>query len=102
MSRRVVLGHVDAVPPGEGRNFVVDGLTLAVFRTRAGGVFATQARCPHKSGPLIDGLVGADSVICPLHEWRFDLRTGESPNGACLETYSIEQDATGVLSVVLP
>jgi len=49
---------------------------MAVFHTRAGEVFAVQADCPHRAGPLADGLTGGTTVLCPLHERAFDLRTG--------------------------
>ena len=57
--------------------FRVDGKDVAVFRCRSGNVFATSAECPHRGGPLADGLVGGDTVICPMHgfavrppDWR--------------------------------
>lgn len=76
MPREIALGVVDQIPKGEGRAFAAGEQTIAVFRTRAGEVFATQAFCPHRHGPLADGLVGDATVICPLHERAFDLRTG--------------------------
>jgi nitrite reductase (NADH) small subunit len=54
---------------------------VAVFHTRAGDVFATQAQCPHKAGPLADGMVGDATLVCPLHDWRFDLATGTAISG---------------------
>lgn len=78
-----VLGHVAQIPVGEGRNFEVGGRPVAVFRTHAGGVYATQAACPHRHGPLADGLVGEHTVICPLHERVYDLRTGEGIGTDC-------------------
>ena len=65
------------IPLGEARVFRVDGRDVAVFRCRSGEVFATSAECPHRGGPLADGLVGGHSVICPLHGFVFDLRTGD-------------------------
>ncbi len=82
------LGALDQIPRGEGRNFAVDGVTIAVFRTHADEVFATQPQCPHRAGPLADGLVGGTMLLCPLHEWGFDLRTGTGiGNEACLTLY---------------
>ena len=85
------LGSLSRVPPGEGRLFHVDGISVAVFHTRTGKAFATQAQCPHRGGPLADAIVGADKVICPLHGYKFDLATGQSTGGECppLETYSV-------------
>ena len=64
------IGRLAEIPPGEGRTYEVAGRRVAVFRTRAGQVFATQAECPHRNGPLADGLVGGSTVVCPLHDWR--------------------------------
>ncbi len=70
------LGPVGQVPLGEGRIFDVDGWAVAVFRPRAGGVLAVDPVCPHRGGPLADGLVGGTLVVCPLHGWTFDLASG--------------------------
>jgi nitrite reductase (NADH) small subunit len=95
----VDLGPVEAIPPGEGRTCVVDGQEVAVFRTREGEVLAVQARCPHRGGPLADGLVGSGTVVCPLHAHRFDLRTGDPVGRECpaLTTYAIEVTPEGRL-----
>lgn len=85
---KTIVVPLKEVPPGEGRTFEVEGLSLAIFHLRTGEVFATQANCPHRGGPLADGLVGGDSVICPLHAWKFDLRTGQPILGDCpIRTY---------------
>jgi nitrite reductase (NADH) small subunit len=85
------LGSVDLVPLGEGRNFDLGDERVAVFRTRDGQVFATQAICPHAGGPLADGIVGGNTVVCPLHARRFDLATGECRTDDCrsIATYPI-------------
>ena len=49
---------------------------VAVFRTADDQVFALEDRCPHKGGPLAEGIVHGSSVTCPLHAWVFDLNTG--------------------------
>ncbi|HYI92265.1 MAG TPA: Rieske 2Fe-2S domain-containing protein [Bryobacteraceae bacterium] len=90
------LGPVVAIPPGEGRTIEAQGRKIAVFHTRAGGVFAVQAECPHRGGPLADGLVGGTTLICPLHSWKFDLATGAALFGDCgLKTYPVRVDETG-------
>ena len=97
---RHTLGLLSQVPPGEGRTFEVEGSQIAVFHVRDGCVYATQAECPHRGGPLADGLTGGATLICPLHEWSFDLTTGRSMNGeVCLRTFPIEQADDGTLSV---
>jgi len=72
----VNLGAIDFIPFGEGRAYQVDDVAVTVFRQRDGKLFATQSHCPHRQGPLADGIVGAGTVICPFHGWKFDLATG--------------------------
>ncbi len=73
---------VDDVPLGEGRAVTVGGRRIALFRTREGW-YALDAACPHRGGPLADGIVSDRSVICPLHERRFDLGTGAALSDGC-------------------
>jgi nitrite reductase [NAD(P)H] small subunit len=97
-----VLGPLSEIPIGEGRTFAVAGERVAVFRTRSGQLFAVQAECPHKGGPLADGLLGGTTLICPLHSWKFDLRSGEALMGDCgLRTYDVRVDEAGQIVVSL-
>jgi len=92
----VTIGSIQAIPEGEGRSFDVGKKRVAVFRTRQGGVYATQADCPHKQGPLADGLVGSQTLICPLHSLKFDLTTGRALDGSCqLAVYPARVGANG-------
>lgn len=95
--RFLELGSSTLIPPGEGRVFEVGARRVAVFRTRGGELFATQAECPHRGGPLADGLVGGGRVVCPLHGFQFDLRTGDAVNDRCemLTTYRVSETADG-------
>lgn len=70
------VGAAEDVPALEGRSATVDGRRVAVFRLPT-GYAATDAACPHKGGPLSDGLVADGCVTCPLHNWRLDLTTGQ-------------------------
>jgi nitrite reductase (NADH) small subunit len=91
---RHILGPVDQIPPGEGRAFGVDGEQVAVFRLRDGTLRALSAVCPHRGGPIADGTIDRQVVMCPLHQHAFDLATGCSSTGAePLRTYSVQQDA---------
>jgi nitrite reductase (NADH) small subunit len=91
------LGPIQCIPLGEGRTFRVRDRTVAIFRTRDSKVFATQPDCPHRGGPLIDGLVGADRVICPLHSFVFNLATGQASENTCerLRTYPVSLNEAG-------
>jgi nitrite reductase (NADH) small subunit len=66
---------VDDIPLGEGRAVTLEGRRIAIFRA-GGGWYAIDAVCPHRGGPLADGIVCDRAVICPLHDRRFDLKTG--------------------------
>jgi nitrite reductase (NADH) small subunit len=98
------LGPLDRIPPGEGRTFELRGKRVAVFRTRAGEVFATQASCPHRQGPLADGLLGERCVVCPLHGFKFDLATGAPIGHACgqVATYPVSVGEDGRIHLRVP
>lgn len=51
---------------------------VAIFRTATDQVFALDDRCPHKGGPLSEGIVHGTQVTCPLHNWVFDMATGQA------------------------
>ena len=88
----VNLGPLDKIPHGQGRCFIVADVEVAVFRQRDGRLFAAQNRCPHRQGPLAEGLLGAGKVICPLHAHKFDLGTGEGPKPEeCIRTYPVRE-----------
>ena len=94
------VGPLDAVPRGEGRVFEVAGQRLAVFRTHGDQVFATQEHCPHLGGPLADGLIDRGTVICPLHDRTYDLRSGAGVNTECqVRTYPASVGADGAIVV---
>jgi nitrite reductase (NADH) small subunit len=93
-----ILCHLADVPPGEGRTFEVDGRRIAVFHTRTGAVFATDADCPHKQGPLAEGLLGGTTVVCPLHERVYDLATGRELTGECdITVYPVRKTEEGTV-----
>lgn len=85
----VPVGRAEDVPFLEGRTVVVRDRRIAVFHTES-GYRATAAECPHRGGPLADGLVGGGTVVCPLHSWRIDLASGEVVGGdACIPVYAV-------------
>lgn len=96
----VQIARCDDVPVLEGRAITVAGAQIAVFRLPDGWA-AIDATCPHRGGPLNDGLVAGDCVICPLHGQVFDLRSGEQQGGPDRVTVYevIERDGTLWLQV---
>jgi nitrite reductase (NADH) small subunit len=91
-SNCINLGRAAAIPWGQGRCYIVGGREIAVFRQRDGRLFASENRCPHRQGPLSEGLVGDGRVICPLHAHQFNLATGTgSEKAECVKTFAVEE-----------
>jgi nitrite reductase/ring-hydroxylating ferredoxin subunit len=98
----VRLGPAAEIPVGEGRAYAVAGDQVAVFRPRADAFRAISAICPHAGGPLADGQIDDQVVICPLHMHVFELDTGCSKTGQPdLTSYPVEVDADGFIVVQL-
>ncbi|HEY8025953.1 MAG TPA: nitrite reductase small subunit NirD [Burkholderiaceae bacterium] len=68
------------------------GGNIAIFRTGDDKVFALLDRCPHKGGPLSQGIVHGESVTCPLHAWNIDLQSGEAraPDVGCARRFPVK------------
>ncbi|MGP9806187.1 nitrite reductase small subunit NirD [Paracoccus sp. NSM] len=64
------------IPPQGARVVRTPHGCVAIFRTADDRVFALDDRCPHKGGPLSEGIVHGTQVTCPLHNWVFDMQTG--------------------------
>ena len=64
-------------------------MNIAVFRNSVDQVFAMKDECPHKKGPLSQGIVHGTSVTCPLHNWKIDLTSGEAlgPDQGCTNVF---------------
>ncbi len=79
------------IPPLGARTVKVVGTTIAVFRTADDRIFALRDRCPHKGGPLSQGIVHGEQVTCPLHGWVIGLRDGvaEAPDTGCTGRYDV-------------
>jgi nitrite reductase (NADH) small subunit len=75
------VGAVTDIPRRGARRVATPLGDIAVFRTGDGQIFALRDQCPHKQGPLSEGIVHGTSVTCPLHAWNIDLATGH-PTGA--------------------
>lgn len=99
---RAIVGRLEDIPVGQGRAYVIGGRTIAVFRQRDGRVFATDNRCPHRGGPLAEGLVGDGKVICPLHAWKIDLASGRClGEGEAVATHPVEVVGDDVVVTVV-
>ena len=78
MNDWIEIGRLEQVPLRGARCVNTPAGKIAVFRTSDNQVYAIENRCPHKGGPLSEGIVHGGSVTCPLHNWVFDLATGEA------------------------
>ncbi len=88
------------IPLREGRAVRLGSREIAIFNL--GERFLALAnRCPHRSGPLADGIVSGGTVVCPLHAWKVDLETGQvarpADESACVETFCARVEAGDVL-----
>ena len=89
------IGPVTQIEPGMAATLPVEGgEEVAVFHTMRGEVYALVNKCPHKQGPLSQGIVHGDSVTCPLHNWRISLRSGEAlgDDEGCVPTIPVKVD----------
>ena len=102
--RWVRITPCDNIPPREGRAVTIAGRNIAIFNL-GDRFLATDNRCPHKGGPLSDGIVAGDSVVCPLHGWKVSLECGavRRPGGveACVRTYPARVEE-GIVLIGLP
>ena len=78
------------IPLREGRAVTVGDREIAIFNL-GDRFLAVDNRCPHKGGPLADGIVSGSTVVCPLHAWKMNLETGKGDDGvsatSCVETF---------------
>jgi nitrite reductase [NAD(P)H] small subunit len=111
-SRWVAVTRCELIPPREGRAVWIGDREIAIFNvgpsTELGagdGFLASDNQCPHKGGPLCDGIVTGRSVVCPLHAWKINLESGgvDRPSSAagCVRTYPVQVE-DGIVMVRLP
>ena len=87
--------RIEDIPVLGSRRVARDqGLDVAVFRSDADEVFALLDRCPHKGGPLSQGIVFGTRVACPLHNWTIDLCDGQAqaPDEGCTPRFEVKVD----------
>ena len=92
MNDWIDIGSIEAIPRRGSRCVNTPAGKIAVFRTQEDQVFALENRCPHKQGPLSEGIVHGAAVTCPLHNWVFDLATGKATGAdeGQVRTYPIQ------------
>ena len=103
MMNWIRITNTDNIPLREGRSVNVGKESIAIFNL-GDRFLAVEDRCPHRGGPLADGIVSGNRVICPLHGQKFCLETGQALKAnACgdVETYPVRVE-NGVILVQLP
>jgi nitrite reductase (NADH) small subunit len=92
MTEWIVICKVEDIPVlGARRIKRAKGGEVAVFRNASDKVFALLDQCPHKRGPLSQGLVFGDTVVCPLHNWQIGLADGcaHAPDEGCTTRFAV-------------
>lgn len=93
------VGSLAEVPQRGARVVTTPEGNIAIFRTTGDAVFALDDRCPHKGGPLSQGIVHGSAVTCPLHNWVIDLATGRAaaPDEGCVRRIPARVEAGRIL-----
>ncbi|WP_370621857.1 nitrite reductase (NAD(P)H) small subunit [Bacillus sp. JCM 19034] len=74
--KKVLVAYVSDLSVGVGKRVKVGEEEIALFIQNKGDVHAIQNRCPHKGGPLSEGIVSGEYVFCPLHDWKINMEDG--------------------------
>ena len=92
------IGRVEDIPLRGARKLKTVLGCVAIFRTGEDEVYAAMDMCPHKGGPLSEGIVHGQKVTCPLHNWVFDLNTGAAiGEEASIQTFPVRIEADRIL-----
>jgi nitrite reductase [NAD(P)H] small subunit len=93
------VGPFSALTPRGARVLRIYGMAVAVFRTSSDEVFALHDSCPHRGGPLSQGIVHGARVTCPLHDWVIDLKSGGATGAdeGCTRTFPVRVEGGRVL-----
>ena len=92
MSAWIEIGGLSDIPRRGARRVSLSGIQVAVFRTADDEIFALVDRCPHRGGPLSEGIVSGRTVACPLHNWVIELESGEAkaPDVGCAPSIPVK------------
>jgi nitrite reductase (NADH) small subunit len=98
MSDFVDVARASELPVGRAKAVTIGGRTVALYHT-ARGFFATDNVCPHRGGPLAEGDVIGDEIVCPWHLWSFDVATGVCPGNEeiCVTTHEVRTEGERIL-----
>ncbi|HFE38590.1 MAG TPA: nitrite reductase small subunit NirD [Gammaproteobacteria bacterium] len=98
MANWIEVGSLEDIPKLGSRIIEGPDGDIAIFRNSKDEVFALKDACPHKQGPLSQGIVHDKTVTCPLHNWKIELDTGEAqaPDEGCAGRYDVKMDANKI------
>jgi nitrite reductase (NADH) small subunit len=105
MTDWIEVGRIDDIPKLGARVIKTQDGNIAVFRNASDEIFALKDQCPHKGGPLSQGIVHGRSVTCPLHNWVLGLEDGQAqgPDEGCATTYPVKlHDNVIFISLLTP
>ena len=88
----IEIGKLEDIPKLGARVVRTREGDIAVFRTAEDEIFALRDKCPHKGGPLSQGIVHGKRVACPLHDWKINLDSGEAvaPDEGCAASFPVK------------
>ena len=81
---------LEDIPARGARTVIAGKMEIGLFRISNGTVRAVENRCPHKQGPLAEGIVSGELVICPLHGWKINMPDGQvqPPDAGCVKVFA--------------
>lgn len=100
----IEVGNISDIPRQGARVVKCAEGDIAVFRTVDDEIFALRDKCPHKGGPLSQGIVHGDRVTCPLHDWKIHLETGEAvaPDEGCAASFPVRLEGDTIYLSLTP
>ncbi len=95
----VQIGHLSDIPRQGARCISAGGVRIGIFRTADDEIHALEDKCPHRQGPLSQGIIHDGCVTCPLHNWVISLRSGEAQGAdeGSVKTYPVRLDGETIL-----
>ena len=100
----IEIGTLEEIPKLGARVIETKNGDIAVFRTADDEVFALRDECPHKQGPLSQGIVHGKKVACPMHDWKINLDSGTAvaPDEGCAASYPVKNDNGKLMLSLVP
>lgn len=104
MSKWTEVVELSQIPVLGSRVIKTTTMDIAVFRGSDDRVYAIRDACPHKNGPLSQGIMHGHAVTCPLHNWKIDLTSGEAlgPDEGCTNVFPVKVEDGKVLLMLQP